>query len=60
MYTAHAVAVMMFMEFGRRVEEHGSQGSDHGTATPMFILGKSVKDGFYGRAPSLTHLDEAI
>ncbi len=55
---ADDVAVMMFTEFGRRVEENGSLGTDHGTATPMFIFGKSVKGGFYGRPPSLTDLDE--
>jgi hypothetical protein len=37
------VAVMMFTEFGRRVEENGSQGTDHGTATPMFIVGTNLK-----------------
>jgi uncharacterized protein (DUF1501 family) len=52
------VAVMMFTEFGRRVEENGSLGTDHGTATPMFLVGKHVKGGFYGRAPSLTDLDD--
>ena len=39
------VAVMMFTEFGRRVEENGSLGTDHGTATPMFLFGKHVKGG---------------
>ena len=52
------VAVMMFTEFGRRVEENGSLGTDHGTATPMFVVGKHVKGGFYGRPPSLTDLDD--
>jgi uncharacterized protein (DUF1501 family) len=52
------VAVMMFTEFGRRVEENGSLGTDHGTATPMFIVGQKVKGGFYGRHPSLTDLDD--
>jgi uncharacterized protein (DUF1501 family) len=52
------VAVMIFTEFGRRVEENGSLGTDHGTATPMFIVGKGVKGGFHGRAPSLTDLDD--
>ena len=52
------VAVMMFTEFGRRVEENGSLGTDHGTATPMFLIGKGVKGGFYGTPPSLTDLDE--
>ena len=52
------VAVMIFTEFGRRVEENGSLGTDHGTATPMFIVGKGVKGGFYGQPPSLTDLDD--
>jgi uncharacterized protein (DUF1501 family) len=52
------VAVMMFTEFGRRVEENGSEGTDHGTATPMFLAGRGVKGGFYGRHPSLTDLDD--
>lgn len=51
------VAVLMFTEFGRRLNENGSQGTDHGTAGPMFIVGKGVQGGFYGRAPSLTDLD---
>ena len=37
---ADEVAVLMFTEFGRRVEENGSLGTDHGTATPMFLFGK--------------------
>jgi uncharacterized protein (DUF1501 family) len=52
------VAVMMFTEFGRRVEENGSLGTDHGTATPMFMFGKHVRAGFYGQPPSLTDLDD--
>jgi uncharacterized protein (DUF1501 family) len=52
------VAVMMFTEFGRRVEENGSLGTDHGTATPMFVFGKHVAPGLYGRPPSLTDLDD--
>jgi uncharacterized protein (DUF1501 family) len=57
---ADDVAVMMFTEFGRRVEENGSLGTDHGTAGPMFLFGKHdrVKGGFYGRPPSLTDLDD--
>jgi uncharacterized protein (DUF1501 family) len=55
---ADEVAVMMFTEFGRRVEENGSAGTDHGTATPMFLVGRGVKGGFYGRHPSLTDLDD--
>jgi uncharacterized protein (DUF1501 family) len=55
---ADQVAVMIFTEFGRRVEENGSLGTDHGTATPMFLLGKGVRGGFYGQHPSLTDLDD--
>jgi uncharacterized protein (DUF1501 family) len=54
------VAVMMFTEFGRRVEENGSLGTDHGTAGPMFLFGAHdrIRGGFYGRPPSLTDLDD--
>lgn len=55
---ADDVAVMVFTEFGRRVNENLSRGTDHGTATPMYIVGKKVKGGFYGKAPSLTDLDD--
>jgi uncharacterized protein (DUF1501 family) len=55
---ADDVAVMMFTEFGRRVEENGSLGTDHGTAGPMFLFGKHVKGGLYGQPPSLTDLDD--
>ncbi len=55
---ADQVSVLMFTEFGRRVEENGSLGTDHGTATPMFVIGKGVRGGFYGQPPSLTDLDD--
>jgi uncharacterized protein (DUF1501 family) len=55
---ADEVAVVIFTEFGRRVEENGSLGTDHGTATPMFVVGTGVKGGFYGSPPSLTDLDD--
>jgi uncharacterized protein (DUF1501 family) len=55
---AKDVAVMVFTEFGRRVRENASLGTDHGTATPMFVVGKPVKGGLYGRFPSLTDLDD--
>ena len=55
---ADDVAVMMFTEFGRRVEENASLGTDHGTATPMFIFGTGVEGGMYSRHPSLTDLDD--
>lgn len=55
---ADDVALLMFTEFGRRVQENASQGTDHGVASPMFIVGKHVNGGFYSQHPSLTDLDE--
>ncbi len=55
---ADRVVVLAFSEFGRRVAENGSAGTDHGTAAPMFVFGKPLKAGFYGRQPSLTDLTE--
>ena len=55
---ADDVAIMMFTEFGRRVEENASLGTDHGTATPMFVIGSAGKGGLHGRHPSLTDLDD--
>ena len=52
------VAVMVFSEFGRRVAENANLGTDHGTAAPVFVVGKQVKGGHYGRPPSLTDLDD--
>jgi len=51
------VLVLVFSEFGRRVQENGSQGTDHGAASVMFAAGGSVKGGLYGTYPSLTDLD---
>lgn len=51
---ADDVVLMAFSEFGRRVPENTSLGTDHGTAGPMFIVGKPVKGGQYGRPVSLT------
>jgi uncharacterized protein (DUF1501 family) len=55
---ANQVVTMTFSEFGRRVKENGSLGTDHGAAGPMFVLGKSVKGGLYGDHPSLSDLDD--
>ncbi|MDA1093485.1 MAG: DUF1501 domain-containing protein [Acidobacteria bacterium] len=55
---ADDVAIMMFTEFGRRVEENASLGTDHGTATPMFVIGSGVQGGLHGQHPSLTDLDD--
>ena len=50
------VTVMVYSEFGRRVKGNASQGTDHGTAGPMFLIGEKVKGGFYGDQPSLSTL----
>jgi uncharacterized protein (DUF1501 family) len=51
------VVVMTYSEFGRRVAENASGGTDHGTAAALFVAGASVKGGLYGDQPSLTDLD---
>lgn len=52
------VLTMMFSEFGRRVKENGSQGTDHGTAGPMVVVGDKVRRGLIGKYPSLDDLEE--
>ena len=52
------VVTMVYSEFGRRVLANASQGTDHGTANPVFFLGAPVSGGLYGRQPSLTDLDD--
>ncbi|MCE7871963.1 DUF1501 domain-containing protein [bacterium CPR1] len=52
------VVVAVYSEFGRRVEENASGGTDHGTAGPLFVLGTGVKGGLYGEVPSLSNLKE--
>jgi uncharacterized protein (DUF1501 family) len=54
---ADRVAVMLFSEFGRRVPENTSLGTDHGTANLMYFAGKPVKGGHYGKPCDLDHLD---
>ena len=51
------VTVLVFSEFGRRAAENTSLGTDHGTANHMYVVGKPVKGGHYGKPPSLTDLD---
>ena len=52
------VTTMVFSEFGRRVKQNASGGTDHGTAAPMFLVGPAVKPGVWGNHPSLTDLDQ--
>jgi uncharacterized protein (DUF1501 family) len=52
------VLVMAFSEFGRRVEENDSQGTDHGTAGPVFLAGPAVTPGLHGATPSLSKLTD--
>ena len=51
------VLVMTWSEFGRRVKANASQGTDHGSAAPLFFIGAPVKGGLYGQRPSLENLD---
>lgn len=50
------VLIVTYSEFGRRVKENGSNGTDHGTASCQFVIGGKVKGGLYGRSPSLNKL----
>ena len=50
--------VMSFSEFGRRLAENASEGTDHGAAAPMFLAGSRVRAGLVGEHPSLTDLDD--
>ncbi len=50
------VLVMTYSEFGRRPAENRSEGTDHGTAAPHFIMAPRIKGGFHGRQPALTDL----
>lgn len=54
------VVMMTWTEFGRRPNENASHGTDHGTVTPIFVVGKPAHGGIlYGRQPSLSDLDGA-
>jgi len=53
---ADKVVVLVFSEFGRRVRENASVGTDHGAAGSMFLIGKNVKGGLYGGTPDLANL----
>ena len=53
---ADDVVMYVHSEFGRRVPENTSLGTDHGTAQVNFVIGNAVKGGLYGKAPSLSNL----
>jgi uncharacterized protein (DUF1501 family) len=55
---ADRVLVLCFSEFGRRVQEHGSQGTDHGTAGPVFLAGPRIRSGLIGETPKLLDLQD--
>jgi uncharacterized protein (DUF1501 family) len=52
------VLLMTFSEFGRRVKENASAGTDHGAAAPMFLVGGRVAAGLHGAHPSLADLQD--
>jgi len=52
------VVSLVFSEFGRRVEENASRGTDHGAAAPVFLVGAGVRPGLIGKHPSLADLDD--
>ena len=52
------VALMTYSEFGRRVRENGSRGTDHGSGSCMFLAGSQVVGGLVGKHPSLTDLTD--
>ncbi|WP_430499848.1 DUF1501 domain-containing protein [Micromonospora trifolii] len=52
------VVVAVYSEFGRRVRANASDGTDHGTASDVLLLGAGVQGGWHGAPPSLTDLDD--
>jgi uncharacterized protein (DUF1501 family) len=52
------VVVLMFSEFGRRLKENATSGTDHGSAAPVLFAGRPIKGGLVGSAPNLTNLDD--
>lgn len=55
---AHRVLAMTFSEFGRRIEQNASAGTDHGAAAPMMLFGQGLNgNGFVGAGPDLQNLD---
>ncbi|MFY9551218.1 MAG: DUF1501 domain-containing protein [Thermoanaerobaculia bacterium] len=54
---SHDMLLMTWSEFGRRAQDNGSNGTDHGTAAPHFVVGDAVVPGIHGEPPDLAHLD---
>lgn len=54
---SHDVLLMTWSEFGRRPQDNGSNGTDHGTAGAHFVVGDAVRPGIYGAPPNLASLD---
>ena len=52
------VVLMTFSEFGRRVQENGSLGTDHGAAGVMFVAGGALRGGVHGEQPGLDDLED--
>ena len=55
---ADRVMIATWSEFGRRPKENASGGTDHGTASPVFLIGDGIKGGLYGETPNLAKLDQ--
>lgn len=54
---ADNTVMLQWSEFGRRPQENGSAGTDHGAASSLFIMGNSIRGGLYGQQPSLAAID---
>jgi uncharacterized protein (DUF1501 family) len=53
------VVILTFSEFGRRLADNDSLGTDHGAAAPLFVIGPPVKGGIYGNDPDFRNLDSS-
>jgi uncharacterized protein (DUF1501 family) len=52
------VVILTYSEFGRRAQENASAGTDHGNASSVFLIGRSIIGGFHGPTPDLGHLQD--
>jgi hypothetical protein len=60
MGVAERVIGMTYSEFGRRVDDNDSNGTDHGTCAPQFLFGNQINGELYGAMPNLADLDENL